>query len=58
MIFLLLLTAILAAAVAIVFAWPWVDPLLERHDARNRLLDRLEEEWEREDDAVTPDWRW
>lgn len=49
---------ILTIAAAVAFLWPWVDPYLLRHDARERLLDRLEEEWEREDEPSTPDWRW
>lgn len=45
-----LLIAILFAAFGVIFAWPWVDPYLLRRDAYTRLLDRMEEEWEREED--------
>ena len=57
MIFPLVIAALLAGFL-IVAAWPWVDPFLIRRDAYTRLLDRLEEEWEREDEPSTPDWRW
>jgi H+/gluconate symporter-like permease len=58
MIGLVILAGVIAAAIAVVFAWPWIDPYLQRHDVPTRLLDRLEEEWEREDEPATPDWRW
>ena len=57
MIFPLVIAALLAAFL-IVTAWPWIDPYLIRRDAYTRLLDRLEEEWEREDDTASTDWRW
>lgn len=49
---------IITIAAVIAFLWPWVDPYLLRHDARERLLDRLEEEWDREAEPIDPDWRW
>jgi hypothetical protein len=55
MIFPLVIAALLAALL-IVAAWPWVDPILIRRDAYTRLLDRLEEEWEREDEPARTDW--
>lgn len=45
-----LVVASLFIAFAIVFTWPWIDTFLLRHDATARLLDRLEEEWDREGD--------
>lgn len=57
MIFSLVIAALLAGFL-IVFAWPWVDPILIRRDAYTRLLDRLEEEWDREAEPIDPDWRW
>jgi hypothetical protein len=53
-----LLAAASLIAFSIVFAWPWVSPWLERRDATGRLLDRLEEEWEREGDSLPKDWNW
>lgn len=41
-----------------VFFWPLVDPYLTRHNARDRLLDRLVENWEREDEAPRDPWNW
>ena len=35
----------------VVFCWPWVDVYAQRRDVPQRLLDRLQEEWEREEDA-------
>lgn len=53
-----ILAVILFGVAAAVFMWPWVDPYLQRRDVPNRLLDRLEEEWDREVDprAEWTDW--
>lgn len=42
----------------VAFAWPWVTPILDRHDAIPRLLDRLEEEWERDEAPPREPWNW
>ncbi len=51
-----LLATLSAAAFLVVFAWPWVNPWLERRDALGRLLDRLEAEWRREGEPPAKDW--
>jgi len=51
-----LAAGIVGVALLVAFAWPWVDPYLQRHDPVGRYLDRLEEDWDREHDE--PDWRW
>lgn len=48
----------LLIAFCIAFFWPLIDPYLIRHDASTRILDRLEEEWEREVDPTTDERRW
>lgn len=48
----ILLIPLLVAAFLVVFLWPWLAPVLLRRDVRARLLDRLEEEWDREGDAI------
>jgi len=53
-----LAAGILAAGFCVAFAWPWVDPYLRRSDVKARLLDRLEEEWEREGEARKEPWNW
>lgn len=50
------LLAILTTAALLAFVWPWVDPYLERRDVKARLLDRLEEEWDREGEPPAKDW--
>ena len=53
-----ILIAIGVIILAIVFSWPWVYPYLLRHDATARLLDRLEEEWDREVEPDENGWKW
>ena len=52
----LLVAAFCMIGFVLVFAWPWVDPYLTRRDVPARLLDRLEEEWEREGEPPTTGW--
>jgi len=53
----ILVSAACFAGFVVVAVWPWVEPWLERRDVPNRLLDRLEEEWDREGDAPDMGWR-
>ena len=53
-----ILVCILTIAVSLAFVWPLVDPILLRRDAYTRLLDRMEEEWDREVEPSDDGWRW
>jgi hypothetical protein len=44
------LLVIVSLGLLVVFTSPWWEVWLLRRDVKNRLLDRLEEEWEREID--------
>lgn len=48
---------ILAGGLVAVFTYPWWEAWLIKRDIRNRLLDRLEEEWDREGEPIHVDDR-
>jgi len=53
-----LAAGIVGVALIVAFAWPWVDPYLQRRDVPARLLDAMREEWEREGEARKEPWKW
>jgi hypothetical protein len=52
------LLIVVSLGLLVVFTSPWWEAWMLRRDLKNRLLDRLEEEWEREiDDTDVPTTR-